>query len=103
MDDPSQSTRLAKPLALNPFPHKSATLAADRRGVASCSPAFAASSVGGTSAQARLLLACGGPHTFPPRSRNVPLIAVAVHARDVEEASRHADGVSFVHGRGASI
>jgi hypothetical protein len=43
----------------------------------------------------RLFLACGGCHAFPRRSRSIPLIAVAVHARDVEEASRHAEGVSL--------
>ena len=57
---------------------------------------FAASSVD-------LLLARGGPYTFPLRSRSVPLIAVAVHARDVEEAPRHAEPISLVHGRGAGI
>jgi hypothetical protein len=50
-----------------------------------------------------LFLACGGCHAFPRRSRSVPLIAVAVHARHVEEASRHAEGISLAHRRGAGI
>jgi transposase len=51
----------------------------------------------------RLFLGCGGRHTFPRRSGCASLIAVAVHASDVEEASCHAEGVSLAHGRGASV
>ena len=50
-----------------------------------------------------LFPARGGRHAFPRRSRRIPLIAVAGHARDVEEAPRCTETVSLTHGRGASI
>jgi hypothetical protein len=50
-----------------------------------------------------LFLARGGRHTFPWRSGRIPLIAVAGHAGDIEEAPRRAEAVSLAHGRGASI
>ena len=51
----------------------------------------------------RLFLARCGPYAFPRRSGTAPLVAVAGHARDVEEAPRRAEAVSLAHGRGASI
>jgi hypothetical protein len=57
----------------------------------------------GASGHRGLFLTRGGRHAFPRRSGSAPLIAVTGHATDVEEAPRHAKGVSLARGRGASI